>query len=832
MPTKIVRSNIVKVRMYPHLKELSGMSSGIAQVVKYYFKHLPDYGIELVDPSATSYDLDAGHAAAHPGAMVHHSHGLLWTGDKKYGDSSYHTNADLVSAIRYAKEATVPSAWVAETFERDMRFAPHIVWHGVDWDDWQHDHKNEGYVLWGKNRTSDWLDPSAIDSIAAAFPNITFIATFSSKTAPPNVKSLGNTAIPHKEMKILIQSAAVVLATDKETWGIMPAEAMAAGVPVLSADIGAVPDFMKHGVSGYCYQPGSLEDAVQGLAYCLEHRDALGANAREASRLLSWDTACNSIAQIYGDALREDEPTVAVVIPTYNYGMVLGNSIASAVSQDYDLVTDIVIVDDGSTDDVTEGVLYEWMERDSRVRFLQQENQGVAVARNEGYRMTDTKYVVFLDADDAIEPKYVSTLVPILEENRSLGIAYTGVRVPLPDGTEAMPPDWPITLGTNQFLSKNPWPRTYSFDDQIDRANQVPTCCLIRRKVLDRIGGYRARYCPLGAGAEDAEMFTRIGAYGWNAEYVEPKRDALFVHTHGDGYVSGNFGYQETDWLSWHPWVKDGAHPFASMATPRHISHEVRSYDQPMISVVIPVGPGHVGVLNNALDSLEAQFFRNWEVIVVADGEYIPPHILWAYPYVRWASTPGLGPGAARNVGVSMARAPFVAFLDADDYYHPFFLNETLAAHTQTSAAIYTDFVSVVNKEQLRKLGAKEIISTREKETIFLVNDSFLDFDMGIAIQRPDGAVPYVWSGITILLPKLWHDAIGGFDESMTSWEDCDYLLRLAWSGKSFHRIPKELWIYDFTTGHRRSAQTSKESELMRHIQGKYDEQFRVLRGQ
>ena len=72
----------MKVRMYPHLDELSGMSSGIAQVVKYYFKHLPEFGIELVDPLAESYDLDVGHAAAHPGAMVHHSHGLLWTGDK------------------------------------------------------------------------------------------------------------------------------------------------------------------------------------------------------------------------------------------------------------------------------------------------------------------------------------------------------------------------------------------------------------------------------------------------------------------------------------------------------------------------------------------------------------------------------------------------------------------------------------------------------------------------------------------------------------------------------------------------------------------------------
>ena len=395
-----------------------------------------------------------------------------------------------------------------------------------------------------------------------------------------------------------------------------------------------------------------------------------------------------------------------------------------------------------------------------------------------------------------------------------------------------MPHDWPIALEGAQFLSKNPWPRTFSYDEQIDHANQVPTCCLIRREALDRVGGYRARYCPLGAGTEDAEMFTRIGAYGWNAKFIEPRRDALFVHTHGDGYVSGSMEYQEADWLSWHPWAKDGAHPFASVATPRHISHEVRSYDQPIVSVIIPVGPGHEDVLINALDSLEAQYLRKWEAIVVVDGADVPRETLKAYPYVRWCTINSSGAGAARNTGVMNARAPFIAFLDADDYYHPFFLNEALAAHTDTGAAIYTDFVSVLSKDMAQDYGTKEVIGNRKNGEIVLVKDRFTDFNMGKAIQRPEGEKPYVWSGVTVFLPKLWHDEIGGFDESMESWEDCDYLLRLAWAGKNFYKVSKELWIYDFTSGKRRVLQTGKEAELMAHIQGKYDEQFRMLRGQ
>ena len=80
---------------------------------------------------------------------------------------------------------------------------------------------------------------------------------------------------------------------------------------------------------------------------------------------------------------------------------------------------------------------------------------------------------------------------------------------------------------------------------------------------------------------------------------------------------------------------------------------------------------------------------------------------------------------------------------------------------------------------------------------------------------------------MTTLLPKIWHNEMGGFDEEMEFWEDCDYLLRLAWSGKQFHRIDQELWIYDFTSGRRRVGQTGKEEEMMVHLQNKYDQTFR-----
>jgi glycosyltransferase involved in cell wall biosynthesis len=766
--------------------------------------------------------------------MVNHSHGLLWTAEFDLGGSAHAVNRDLVKSAILAKEITTPSDWVAQAYRRDMRIDPTVVWHGVNWDEWQHDLKNEGYVLWGKNRTSDGLSPMPVKELAEAFPNTEFITTFSVPGAPSNVKSLQGT-LPHKDFKTLVQSAAVVLATDRETWGILPAEAMAAGVPVLSVDAGATPDFMKHGVAGYCYQPGNFEDARNGLDFCLRNYYTLGANGRELAKKLDWRVACETVAGIYRWALKPEEPTVAIVIPTYNYGHRLSGAIESAVNQSYEGIESIVVVDDGSTDDTTELVGREWANRDQRVIYRRQQNSGVAPARNEGARISgDSKYLIFLDADDRIEPYFTERLVRELEKFPGSGVAYTGVKVLLPDDEVAMPHDWGQPLEEGQLLSKNPWPRDFSYEEHIDRKNQIPTCCLIRRKAFDRVGGYRARYCPRGAGSEDAEMFLRLGAIGWDMNYVIPWPNSLFVHRHGEGYVSGKLeDYTEPDWTSWHPWTKDGKHPFGSVAKPEGDgSHAIRSYEKPLVSVVIPVGNGHEENVVDALDSLEAQTFRNWEAVVVWDtGDNTKKQLKSiedlkrTYPYIRCITQGGtsIGAGAARNMGVWAAKSPFIAFLDADDYYHKHYLESAISAYVETGNVIYSDFVSAIPESIHGEYGG-EIVGRRPMDNAILTVDTSPGFDCEKAMQRPEGNRPYLWCGVTMLLPKIWHDEIGGFDESMDTWEDIDYILRLAWSGKCFTQITRPLWVYNFLSGHRRTKQTGKEKELTNYLAEKYDE--------
>ena len=94
--------------------------------------------------------------------------------------------------------------------------------------------------------------------------------------------------------------------------------------------------------------------------------------------------------------LREGLPLVTVVIPCYNQAHFLGEAIESVLSQSYRNF-ELIVVDDGSTDETSEVA-----SRYERVRLFQQENQGLAGARNRGLGEAKGEYVVFLDADDRL----------------------------------------------------------------------------------------------------------------------------------------------------------------------------------------------------------------------------------------------------------------------------------------------------------------------------------------------------------------------------------------------------------------------------------------------
>lgn len=103
---------------------------------------------------------------------------------------------------------------------------------------------------------------------------------------------------------------------------------------------------------------------------------------------------------------RATSPVVSVIIPAKNAAAYIGETIASALAQAE--VTEVTIVDDGSTDD-TVAIVHAI--GDPRLRLMMNQASGVSAARNLGARSARGGWLMFLDADDRLRPDAVSTLL-------------------------------------------------------------------------------------------------------------------------------------------------------------------------------------------------------------------------------------------------------------------------------------------------------------------------------------------------------------------------------------------------------------------------------------
>ncbi|MBR2823447.1 MAG: glycosyltransferase family 2 protein [Clostridia bacterium] len=117
----------------------------------------------------------------------------------------------------------------------------------------------------------------------------------------------------------------------------------------------------------------------------------------------------------------ENLPLVSVVMPCYNDGATLPESIASVRAQTYPRV-ELIVVDDGSDDPETVRVLDGLRGED--LTLLRNDHKGPSVARNTAIRAARGTYILPVDSDDLIDPVYIQRAVEKMEEDPSLGIVY------------------------------------------------------------------------------------------------------------------------------------------------------------------------------------------------------------------------------------------------------------------------------------------------------------------------------------------------------------------------------------------------------------------------
>lgn len=108
-----------------------------------------------------------------------------------------------------------------------------------------------------------------------------------------------------------------------------------------------------------------------------------------------------------------DNPFFSIVLPTYNRAHQVGEAIKSVIEQDY-ANWELLVVDDGSTDDTKEVVL---AFEDERIRYIYQENAERSAARNNGADQAKGQYICFIDSDDWYTPDHLSSFYKVVEEN-------------------------------------------------------------------------------------------------------------------------------------------------------------------------------------------------------------------------------------------------------------------------------------------------------------------------------------------------------------------------------------------------------------------------------
>ena len=227
-------------------------------------------------------------------------------------------------------------------------------------------------------------------------------------------------------------------------------------------------------------------------------------------------------------------PVVSVVIPCYNYGRFLSDSVGSVLSQ-VGVEVKILIIDDASTDDSAQ-VARQLVARSASVELIiHPVNRGHIATYNEGLLEWATgDYVLLLSADDMLAPGYLERAVDLMERRPSVGLVYGRPReftsnddLPTASHRVRRPSVW---SGQDWFARR--WR---------EAVNVVSTpTALVRRSVQTEVGGYSSDLPH----AADLEMWLRIALVsdiafvrGVTAAYYRVHRESMSAAVYEDRFA-------------------------------------------------------------------------------------------------------------------------------------------------------------------------------------------------------------------------------------------------------------------------------------------------------
>ena len=174
-------------------------------------------------------------------------------------------------------------------------------------------------------------------------------------------------------------------------------------------------------------------------------------------------------------------PYFSVCIPLFNKANFISETLRSVIDQDFSDF-EIVIVDDGSTDDSAKKVA---QFDDNRIKLIQQENQGASAARNRAIQESTGEYIAFLDADDLWYPEHLTHFKYLINNYKDAKLLATNYEIQMPGGKKRSPffsKELGIGIIEDYFLAS--------------LSDAVMTCfnSAVHRSVFDEIGYFNTAY--------------------------------------------------------------------------------------------------------------------------------------------------------------------------------------------------------------------------------------------------------------------------------------------------------------------------------------------------
>jgi len=186
---------------------------------------------------------------------------------------------------------------------------------------------------------------------------------------------------------------------------------------------------------------------------------------------------------------------ISIIITCYNYGKYLEEALGSVFNSDYDNF-EVILVDDGSTDSYTIEKIEEIENKGlENLIIIRQENSGVSVARNNGFKASSGDYVVFLDADDKIDRDYLKKCAEKLDRNSKVSFVYTN------------------SIFFSEKNNVKIFNLKYNFYSLLFR-NYIPITSMIRREAFAFVSGYKK------CNYEDWELYINLSKNNFEGFYL------------------------------------------------------------------------------------------------------------------------------------------------------------------------------------------------------------------------------------------------------------------------------------------------------------------------